>query len=183
MDIHHLLWTLRAWLSAVRRFDIIEDAHRWESCTRHGNRGLAKRRFYNHRGSCPSFSAPGFGWNLPGHCSTWWCDWTIDRWCIDTVYNVGHSTYVDIGFPWPYFESSTLTVFHRWRWCFYINLPPGAVVAAIWFFTAVPDGQIVKPKPVEVAKDLHNKLDLVGFAFFAPSCIMLLLAVQWGGNE
>lgn len=72
---------------------------------------------------------------------------------------------------------------YSWRWCFYINLPPGAVVATILFFTRVPEGQVVKPNPTEVVKDLHNKLDLVGFFLFAPSCIMLLLAMQWGGNE
>lgn len=69
-----------------------------------------------------------------------------------------------------------------WRWCFYINLPPGALVAAALVFSRVPDGEIVKPKPSEVVKDLHNRLDFVGFALFAPSITMLLLAVQWGGN-
>ena len=63
------------------------------------------------------------------------------------------------------------------------KLPPGAVVAGMLFLTTIPDGEVVKPKPMEVVKDLHNKLDLVGFALFAPSVIMLLLAVQWGGNE
>jgi MFS family permease len=58
-----------------------------------------------------------------------------------------------------------LTFTRSWRWCFYINLPPGALVA------------------IEVAKDLHNKLDFVGFFLFAPCITMLLLAVQWGGNE
>lgn len=70
-----------------------------------------------------------------------------------------------------------------WRWCFYINLPPGALVAAMLIYTRIPEGQVVKPRPVEVVKDIHNKLDLVGFVLFAPSCIMLLLAMQWGGNQ
>jgi len=76
-----------------------------------------------------------------------------------------------------------LTSFHSWRWCFYINLPPGAIVAALIFFSKIPEGQIVKPKAAEVVKDLHNRLDFVGFFLFAPSITMLLLAVQWGGNE
>jgi hypothetical protein len=50
-------------------------------------------------------------------------------------------------------------------------------------FSRIPEGEIVKPKAMEVVKDLHNKLDLVGFVLFAPSVMMLLLAVQWGGNE
>lgn len=76
-----------------------------------------------------------------------------------------------------------LTSIHSWRWCFYINLPPGAIVAALIFFSKIPEGQIVKPKAAEVVKDLHNRLDFVGFFLFAPSITMLLLAVQWGGNE
>jgi hypothetical protein len=50
-------------------------------------------------------------------------------------------------------------------------------------FSRIPEGGVAKPKAMEVVKDLHNKLDLVGFALFAPSVMMLLLAVQWGGNE
>jgi MFS family permease len=72
---------------------------------------------------------------------------------------------------------------YSWRWCFYINLPPGAIVAALLIFSRIPEGEVVKPRAMEVVKDLHNKLDLVGFVLFAPSVMMLLLAVQWGGNE
>jgi len=50
-------------------------------------------------------------------------------------------------------------------------------------FSRIPEGEVVKPEAREVVKDLHNKLDLVGFLLFAPSVMMLLLAVQWGGNE
>lgn len=65
---------------------------------------------------------------------------------------------------------------------FYINLPPAAVVLVLLVFTRVPDAH-EKPKPLAVLKDLHNKLDLVGFVLFAPAIIMLLLAMQWGGNQ
>lgn len=84
--------------------------------------------------------------------------------------------------PW-HSPRHMLTAAHSWRWCFYINLPPGAIVAALIFFSKIPEGQIVKPKAAEVVKDLHNRLDFVGFFLFAPSITMLLLAVQWGGNE
>lgn len=76
-----------------------------------------------------------------------------------------------------------LTSIFSWRWCFYINLPPGLLVFVMLFFSRIPEGEVVKPKAIEVAKDIHNKLDLVGFALFAPSVTMLLLAIQWGGNE
>ena len=39
-----------------------------------------------------------------------------------------------------------------------------------------------KPKPSAVVKELHKKLDLIGFALFAPAAIMFLLALQYGGN-
>ncbi|KAK5172208.1 uncharacterized protein LTR77_003846 [Saxophila tyrrhenica] len=74
-----------------------------------------------------------------------------------------------------------LTEFASWRWCFYINLPLGAVVAALLVFTPVPES-IPKPPARSVLPTLHHKLDLVGFSIFAPAAIMLLLAVQWGGN-
>ena len=48
-------------------------------------------------------------------------------------------------------------------------------------FIRIPD-QNVKDKPSVVIRQLHKKLDLVGFVLFAPAVIMLLLALQWGGN-
>ncbi|OJJ50764.1 hypothetical protein ASPZODRAFT_56036 [Penicilliopsis zonata CBS 506.65] len=74
------------------------------------------------------------------------------------------------------------TEYVSWRWCFYINLPIGAVVAAIIIFTRIPD-QADKPPPLSVVRVLHKKLDLLGFALFAPAAIQLLLALQYGGNQ
>ncbi|KAK3068902.1 hypothetical protein LTR53_013180 [Teratosphaeriaceae sp. CCFEE 6253] len=74
-----------------------------------------------------------------------------------------------------------LTQYTTWRWCFYINLPIGGVAGAILVFTKIPDAHS-KPPPMEVVRNLHRKLDLVGFVLFAPAIIMLLLALQWGGN-
>lgn len=75
-----------------------------------------------------------------------------------------------------------LTQYTTWRWCFYINLPCGALVAALLAFVRIPE-QMPKSNPIAVFKELHHKLDLVGFVLFAPAVIMLLLAVQWGGND
>ncbi len=75
-----------------------------------------------------------------------------------------------------------LTQYTSWRWCFYINLPCGGLVGALLFLVRIPE-PISKPAPLAVLNDLHNKLDLLGFALFAPACVMLLLAVQWGGNN
>ena len=65
-----------------------------------------------------------------------------------------------------------------WRWCFYINLPIGAVVcASVLLF-------------VKIDRDLSDKslkqrireVDLLGAAFFIPAIVTLVLALQWGGT-
>ena len=68
-----------------------------------------------------------------------------------------------------------------WRWCFYINLPFGAVTAAfiIPFFT-------VKRRTAKSAatwQEQLQKMDLPGTAVFLPCVICLLLALQWGGSK
>lgn len=64
-----------------------------------------------------------------------------------------------------------------WRWCFWINLPLGAVSAAfIVFFLHLPS----KPNPLKemgILGLLWN-LDPVGFVLFVPSIICLLFALQ-----
>ena len=65
---------------------------------------------------------------------------------------------------------------------FYINLPIGGLVAMVLFFVSVPK-QTSKPKALSVVCTLPTKLDLVGFAIFAPAATQLLLAVQYGGNH
>lgn len=75
-----------------------------------------------------------------------------------------------------------LTQYTTWRWCFYINLPPGAIIALVLAWTRVPDAT-TKPALRHVFTNLQQQLDLVGTALLAPSMVMLLLALQWGGNE
>ena len=75
-----------------------------------------------------------------------------------------------------------LTEYATWRWCFYLNLPLGCLVALLLFFIKIP-ANMVKPKAVAIVRDLPKKLDLVGFALFAPAAIQLLLALQYGGNQ
>ncbi|KAJ5742771.1 uncharacterized protein N7511_011172 [Penicillium nucicola] len=67
-----------------------------------------------------------------------------------------------------------------WRWCFYINLPIGAVtfIFVLFFFQ--------NPKPILTKNTLKEKvkeLDLLGSLFFLPAIISLLLALQWGGTK
>ncbi|MCJ1357739.1 MAG: hypothetical protein MMC33_007735 [Icmadophila ericetorum] len=65
-----------------------------------------------------------------------------------------------------------------WRWCFYINLPLGAIILSVLIL-------ILKPKPVSNPTTLRQKigrLDPLGTLFFLPGIICLLLALQWGGT-
>jgi hypothetical protein len=69
-----------------------------------------------------------------------------------------------------------------WRWCFYINLPFGAVTAGfIILFFKVPrrGNKAVKGTFTQQLK----KFDLEGSALFLPAVVCLLLALQWGGSK
>src|ERR1700761_2303353 len=67
-----------------------------------------------------------------------------------------------------------------WRWCFYINLPMGAVTAIALIALFSPP---VRPNEQKPFMERVKKLDLFGAFLFTPSIIMVLLALQWGGNE
>ncbi|KAI1134501.1 putative efflux pump [Hypoxylon sp. FL0543] len=68
-----------------------------------------------------------------------------------------------------------------WRWCFYINLPIGAVtILVILFFFPAPHQS--KPKD-ETLMERVKRFDPLGTVLFMPSIICLLLALQWGGTE
>nr|OQO22595.1 hypothetical protein B0A51_11149 [Rachicladosporium sp. CCFEE 5018]OQO23627.1 hypothetical protein B0A51_10013 [Rachicladosporium sp. CCFEE 5018] len=73
------------------------------------------------------------------------------------------------------FTSSKVT----WRFCFYINLPIGAVVLIIVAFILKP----IEPKRGELTlKRKLALLDPLGNLFLTPSIVCLLLALQWGGS-
>jgi MFS family permease len=74
------------------------------------------------------------------------------------------------------------TSYSTWRWCFYVNLPIGAVVAFGMLLVPIPD-QFAMPRPLDVLRRLHHELDLVGFALIAPAAVQLMLALQWGGSQ
>jgi MFS family permease len=67
-----------------------------------------------------------------------------------------------------------------WRWCFYINLPLGAITGVILAFIHIPDGKLATAKATW--KQQVKRLDLPGFLLFTPTCTMLLLALEWGGT-
>ncbi|KAE8373408.1 major facilitator superfamily domain-containing protein [Aspergillus bertholletiae] len=66
-----------------------------------------------------------------------------------------------------------------WRWCFYINLPIGAVaMAIIALILKLPN----PPHSSLPTRKRLAKLDPIGTAVFLPGMICLLLALQWGGT-
>lgn len=67
-----------------------------------------------------------------------------------------------------------------WRWCFWINLPIGAVtVAILCFILKLPS---LKDAPTSVMGRI-NRLDPLGTIVFLPGMVCLLLALQWGGSK
>ncbi|KAK6836227.1 carnitine O-acetyltransferase [Apiospora arundinis] len=68
-----------------------------------------------------------------------------------------------------------------WRWCFWINLPIGAIAAAVLLVMLPP-----KPPPKAQKETFMERVwefDPVGTALMIPGLILLLLALQWGGVE
>lgn len=66
-----------------------------------------------------------------------------------------------------------------WRWCFYINLPVGAITIITTFLFFNADG------PKKTKGSLFNQLrqlDPLGLFFFVPSITCLILALEWAGS-
>ncbi|KAH7143861.1 major facilitator superfamily domain-containing protein [Dactylonectria macrodidyma] len=74
-----------------------------------------------------------------------------------------------------------LTEYTTWRWCFYINLPIGAICTVLIMLVHIPD-RVVHTDD-SILHTLRTKLDLTGFIVFAPCTVMFLLALQWGGLD
>ncbi|KAJ7124622.1 major facilitator superfamily transporter [Mycena crocata] len=70
-----------------------------------------------------------------------------------------------------------------WRWCFYINLPIGAVtLAVVIFLFQMPRSSEIKHEPATFLQRL-NLFDPWGTLVFLPAIVCLLLALQWGGSK
>nr|POE98269.1 efflux pump aflt [Quercus suber] len=66
-----------------------------------------------------------------------------------------------------------------WRWNFYINLPLGATIYALFLYSVHPPKR--QTEGFTSWKDLLNTLDLPGLTLLSGSVICLFLALQWGG--
>ncbi|KAK4546951.1 hypothetical protein LTR36_001683 [Oleoguttula mirabilis] len=69
-----------------------------------------------------------------------------------------------------------------WRWCFYINLPFGAVaVAVILFFLPASIGRSSPTLKNLTWWETVKRFDPCGTALLLPAVICLVIALQWGG--
>lgn len=74
----------------------------------------------------------------------------------------------------------TFTDTLTWRWCFWINLPIGAItIAVIFIFFNDPDRDI----PPAGWKTRLWQMDPFGTIIFTPAVVCALLALHWGGSE
>jgi MFS family permease len=66
-----------------------------------------------------------------------------------------------------------------WRWCFWINLPFGAIaLATVFFFFSNPPRRYTDM----TVKEKVKQIDLLGAFFLICAIVSLLLALQWGGT-
>ncbi|OKL63295.1 hypothetical protein UA08_01711 [Talaromyces atroroseus] len=68
-----------------------------------------------------------------------------------------------------------------WRWCFYINLPIGAVTILVILFI-LKASPPPNPSPAHTPLERLNQLDPLGTAAFLPGMVCLILALTWGGT-
>ncbi|KAJ7901178.1 putative efflux pump antibiotic resistance protein [Mycena olivaceomarginata] len=70
-----------------------------------------------------------------------------------------------------------------WRFCFYINLPIGAItLAVVIFLFKMPKRGQIKHEPAPLRERL-GQFDPIGTFVFVPAIVSLLLALQWGGSK
>ncbi|KAF2758755.1 putative efflux pump antibiotic resistance protein [Pseudovirgaria hyperparasitica] len=69
-----------------------------------------------------------------------------------------------------------------WRWCFYINLPLGAIAfAVVWFILPAELGKTPESFKGKRWWEVLYRFDPIGTVLFLGSIISLQLAIQWGG--
>lgn len=64
-----------------------------------------------------------------------------------------------------------------WRWCFYINLPIGAVASAVLFFSFRP------PKTKGNIREKLMMIDYTGTVLFTSGLVVFLLAITFGAGD
>ncbi|KAG0646296.1 Efflux pump, partial [Hyphodiscus hymeniophilus] len=111
---------------------------------------------------------------------------TIVRSCVPSEENAKYLGIllgiVQLGIMTVPILGGALTQYTTWRWCFYINLPPGGLVAIALIFVPIP-GRRPKREIKTGLRAILQSFDLPGFAIFAGAAIQFLLAIEWGGAK
>lgn len=68
-----------------------------------------------------------------------------------------------------------------WRWCFWINVPAGAVSLIVLIF--VTPRLPAADTPAKTWRGRLAQLDPLGFILIVPATVCLLCALQWGGVQ
>ncbi|KAF0525388.1 MFS general substrate transporter [Gigaspora margarita] len=69
------------------------------------------------------------------------------------------------------------TDYVNWRWCFFINLPIGAIAITIIIFL------LHLPKPTGSLLDKFKRIDIIGNIIIISSTVCILLSLSWGGSN
>ena len=69
-----------------------------------------------------------------------------------------------------------------WRWCFWINVPIGGLAIVVLLFV-LPARPAAKKLTGYSFIQRVKQLDPIGTALLLPGLVLLLLALQWGGNQ
>ncbi|GAB1207222.1 hypothetical protein APSETT445_005935 [Aspergillus pseudonomiae] len=75
-----------------------------------------------------------------------------------------------------------------WRWCFYINLPVGALAAILLLSIHIPKRVptshcTTSPPKAAGVRAILSQLDLLGSVLFAGFAVMISLSLEWGGSD
>lgn len=65
---------------------------------------------------------------------------------------------------------------------FLINLPAGVITGPVLLMSPIPKKRKDHDAKLTVMQSI-DKLDPLGFVTFAPTCVMFLLALEWGGKK
>ena len=71
-----------------------------------------------------------------------------------------------------------------WRWCFWINLPVGAITAiVIQLLLKAPKSTKINETLGLSLREKAKRFDWLGFLILGPAILSLILALHWGGSK
>jgi FtsH-binding integral membrane protein len=115
-------------------------------------------------------TAYGIGWGHL-HDSHWGHRWSAGIWCPCSARELAM----------VYVCTARFTSYSTDPTGFWVFLPPGGVTIASMLLLYIPE-QTHKLPLREILPQIHKKLDFIDFALFAPSCLMFLIALSFGGT-